>query len=1026
MSTFFRFFAKRHLLANLFTITILMLGLASLLKINRSQFPKGDLGRLVVTTYYPGASPEDVELNVTNKLEQELKGVTGLKNVVSASMENSSFITLQIKGDVADPQSVKDQIREAVNRVTDLPPEVTETPYIQEYKSSIFPVIEVGLASELPYGELRELARGFEKKLRVVPGVARIQRYGYRAREIQIEVAPEKLREYQISMREMIAAIQDRNMRASGGTLESYTSEKNVVTLSQFDDPMEVGDVIVRSTFTGPRIKIKDLAVVKDGFEELRIIPRLNGIRTISFVVIKSENADAIRTVDAIKELAANEQKRLGEKVQILFSEDTAKPIQNSFAILQSNGIIGLGLVLVVLALFLNLRAAFWVALGIPVTLFGVIFLLPVFKVGLDTVTLSVMVIVIGIIVDDAIIVSENIYRRFELGDSPLDAAVNGLKEVFRPVLTTILTTFLAFAPMFFMPGMLGEFLYVVPLTVSLALFISFVECVFALPAHLTRGLKTRQTRRKTALFDSLRSTFQKMISHVLRFRYVCVLVLIMGLFGAVYLASNFLQVILFPTKGANSFQIRVELPVGTSLQATSDKVRELEGLLETLPEDEVESYGTRIGANKLLINDIEGEHLATLSVNLSPYSERTRTADEIIEALRAESANLEGYKNLVYEVVSGGPRVGKAVTLRIVGSHDEVRSAFADSISSYLKAVPGVKDIDRNDKLGKEQIQIRIDYDKLASLGLTVAAIAQNVRIAYDGQVVTSVRYGDEDVDFRVILAADARKRLTYLRSLSIPKQQGRLIPLKEVAYLKTGPGKSTIHHYDGERATTVTADVDQEVTTAVKAMAAVTSHFDADQVFPGMALLAGGESQETRAAIADLGLMFVFAIVGIYFLLMLLFDSVFQPILVLAAIPFGVIGVIIAFAVHGEALGFLALWGIVGLTGVVVNDSLVLVNHLNELRRQRKDAPILSLIAEGTSDRLRAILLTTISTVMGLLPLAYGLGGTDVYMAPMALALGYGLLFATPLTIVGIPCLYMIGADISKLLSYAKTRKI
>lgn len=1029
MKSFFRFFAERHTLANVFTLMIIVLGLSTAVFIKRDQYPKVDFGELFITTYYPGASPEDVELNVTNKLEEELKTITGIERYTSISLENVSFLDVVIEADVEDLDEVVGEVREAVGRVTDFPPEVTENPLITELKTSIFPVIEVGLSGDVPYAELREYARRFEKKLKDVSGVARLKRYGYRAREVKIEVSPDKMQEYQLSLREIVAAVQSRNIRAAGGSLESYTSERNLVTMAEFREPLEVGDVIVRTTFEGPHIKVKDLAIVKDDFETERMSSRMNGIPAISFVVDKSEAADVIRTVDRIKALVEEERKNLPEGVDILYSSDASRGVKNIFDIVQKNGLIGLGLVLILLAIFLNARIAFWVALGIPVALLGTVFLLPLFDAYLDGIILASMIIVLGIIIDDGIIISEHIYHRRELGDEPLDAAVNGISGVFKPVITTILTTFLAFAPMFFMSGMLGKFVWVIPLTISLALFISLSEVIVGLPAHLVPGLRRIKPSGRAgsggdrAWFSAFRKVFQRGLYKFLRLRYLFVLLSMVLLVTSLWLAANHMDFILFPSKGADYFAIVLRLPVGASIEATADKMTKVDSLIMELPKSEISSFVTRIGGYGDVI-DFEGEHYAGVSVNLTPFSKRERTADEIVEELRGKINALGDFEHVAFWVDAGGPPVGKPVVIRIVGTDDAMRRVLADSVEAFLNRFDGVKDVERDDDLGKEQVEIMLDYDKIARLGMTVADIARTVRIAYDGEVVTSIRYGDEDVDFRVILQERARKSLAFLRALNVPNREGRLIPLGEVAQLKITAGPSDIHHFNSVRSTTVQSDVDQEITTAVTVTQAIQSRFDLDKDYPGMRFVTGGEAQEQAESMRSLFVTFAVAALAIYLMLILLFDSLTQPILVMVAIPFGIVGVVIAFFLHNEALSFLAMLGAVGLAGVVVNDSLVLVNHLNELRKQKPDEEIRVVVAEGTANRLRAILMTTLTTVAGLLPLAYGIGGLDVYMYPMALALGYGLLFSTPLTLLLVPSLYIIGNDIGNLFWWRRRR--
>ena len=1023
MNKFFQFFAERHLLAILITLMILLLGYNTLRGIRRDMFPEVDFGEMFINARYPGASPEDVELNVTNKIEEQLKEVTGIKTMTSVSMENISFIDVIIDPNAKDQEKVKTEVRDAVGRVTDLPEEVTDAPLVTELKTTIFPVIEVGVAGDLPYGQLREIAKGLEKKLINVPGVSSITKLGYLAREIKIEVSPDAMRKYQIPLGQIIAAVQARNIRSTGGSFESYTSEKNLVTLAQFDDPLQVENVVVRSTFEGPLIRVKDLAVVKDDFEDPKVLSRMSGRAAISFLVNKKETADAIRTVDAIKEILQRERQKLPDGVDILLADDFSRYVRNRFSVVQTNGLIGLALVLIVLGVFLNFRVAFWVAMGIPVALMGVIFLLPIFGAYLDSIALAAMIMVIGIIVDDAIIIAENIQKKRERGEPPLKAAVEGITEVYGPVLTTILTTFIAFAPLFLMTGILGKFVFVIPLVISLALFISLVEATVALPSHLIMGLPGEPCQPGKAgsrgWFLRLQEPFQRFIYRVMRFRYIVVFLAIVALAASLWYAGNYMKFSLFPSQMADEFYIFLDLPTGSSLTATSEKVKEIEALVMDLPEGEVESFSTRIGEKEGWYQVGENENWAVVSVNLTPFSERSRDASQIVEQLRANTDELPGYDEIVYYIEAGGPPVGRAITLRVVGADDALRMALADSVVAYMASFGGIKDIERDDKLGKEQVEIKINYDKLSRLGLTVADIAQNVRIAYDGQTVTSVRYGDEDVDFRILLQEKVRTGTKYLSDLPIPNQVGRLIPLKEVAWFQIGPGPSNYYHFDGDRAITITADIVKGQTTSLEATQSILSHFQLDRDWPGMRFEVGGEAEETQKSMASLARAFILAIIGIYFILILLFNKLTQPLMVMTAIPFGIAGVIFAFALHGESLGFVAIMGIIGLGGVVVNDSLVLVNHINRLHAQHPDASIKKIVSQGSADRLRAVVLTTLTTVGGVLPLAYGFGGTDAYMAPMCLALAYGLLLATPITLVLVPSLYVIRYDIGRALT-------
>ena len=1026
MKSFIRFFAERHLLANLLTVVIVLLGVSSLMRMKRDLFPSFDLDELVITTRYPGASPEDVELNVTNKLEDELKNVDGLDLMTSYSLENISVINIKLDPDASDKEKIKRDIRDAVGRVTDLPQEVTDAPYIFEIKTENIEIIRVGMAGELPYAELAKLAKQFEKKLKDIKGVSGVKKTGYLAREIKVEVSQDAMEAYQMPIGEIVRAVQMRNIRATGGSFESYTSDKSIVTLAQFRDPMEVGDVIVRSTFEGTRILIKDLAIIRDGFEPEKTRFRMNGKAAIGFTIFKKGSADVIRVVEAVKELVESEREALPKGVELMYSSDQSRFIRSLLSVMATNGLMGLGLVILVLFLFLNFRTAFWVAMGIPLTLLGVFFLSPFFGAYIDMMTLIAMIIVIGLIVDDAIIIAENISYRLEIGDSPLEAAVTGTYGVLRPVFATIITTILAFSPFFFMSGIMGKFMWSLPLIIVLALLISFTEALTILPAHITAGKRRRakpDSANRRNWFDPVRSRFQRFMVYVLRLRYLVVSVFLALLVGAFWYAGAYMQFVLFPGDIADQFYVTVELETGTSLRATSDRVKEIERFLDALPEDELDSYwtvvGSQTGGGRPPFAPGESENWAMTLVTLTPYSERDRSAENIVTDLREQTDKLLGPGTVKYFVDAGGPPVGSPINIRLVGSNDLMRKSLADSVVAYLSTLQGVRDINRDDKLGKEQVEIKTDYLRLSQLGLTVADIAQNVRLAYDGEVVTRVRYGNENVGFRVILEESARQKPDYLGELKIPNREGRLIPLREVAEFQVGPGPSSFYHYEGERAVKITADlVKGSSLTPLQATNAVVNHFDLLRDWPGMRFVIGGEAEETQKSMVSLAIAMAMAAVGIYLVLVLLFNSMSQPLLVMFAVPFGLIGVIGAFALHGEPLGFLAIMGVIGMMGVVVNDSLILVNHINSHRMAEPEKKFLRIVAEGTTARLRPILLTSITTVAGLLPTVYGFGGYDPFIAPMAMALGYGILFATPLTLLLLPSLYMIQHDLGNLI--------
>jgi len=1019
MKSFFSFFVHRPLLANVITIMVLLLGLGTLPQLNRETFPNVDMGEVIITTRFPYAAPLDVELTVTNKLEKELKSVDGIKDIFSSSVEGVSTIRLVLDSDVDDPDEVKDKIREAIDTVTDLPVEVEERPYVYEVESDAFPILEIGIAGDVGYRELLFHAKKFEKQLENVDGVSGFFKYGYLDREIQIQVDPKKLDTYQVSLLQIIGAIRDRNIRASMG---DFNHQQNLPTVllgdAQFETPDLVGSVVVRSNFNNQLLKVRDLATVMDGFEDETVRSHMNGKSAISFYLLKSPNSDVLRTVDKIRQLSAELSEQLPESISVLESHDFSKYLKNRIQVMMSNGLIGIFFVTGILWFFFNFRTAFWVALGIPVAIMGIFALMPVFGITINIITLLAIILVIGIIVDDGIIVAERIVQHRESGLSPQDAAIKGISEVYKPVLTTVLTTFIAFSPMFFMPGIMGKFIFSIPLVMAFALCISLIEVFVALPAHLLPGLRKLNsdvrpfTQRKINWIRSCRTKYEQLLGSWLNRRYIVVLCFF-SVFVLLLLLMVFgMRFVLFPEASAENFMVHIECPVNSTLDVTGSKVRAVESRILDRNLPEIESFTTRIGMYGQYYQEREKKNFATIVVDMTPVSKRKRTAREIVDILREDTADIKG-AIIQYEVDSGGPPLGKPIELRVVGDDDQQRLLLAKDIVDYLGTIPGVKDIERNDKAEKDQFQLKFNYEKMAQLGIDVATVTQIVRSAYSGQIATSVRYGDQDVDFKVILNEDLRHQLSVLKNLLIPNQAGRLIRLNDVVRFQKNPGTPNYYHYNNQRSITISGDVDKSKVSVGEVTKKINQYFDPSK-WPTMAIVIGGEAQETAESVQSLLVSFLVAVIGIYFLLILLFNSVVQPFIVICMIPFGIMGVIVAFALHRMDMGFLSMIGTVGLSGVVVNDALVMVHHLNALRQNRNGRELHELVVVGAGDRFRPVILTSLTTVVGLLPLAYGWGGSDPFLAPMALALGYGILFATPLTLICLPCLYLIFADI------------
>jgi multidrug efflux pump subunit AcrB len=1016
MNKFFQFFVERPMFANILTVSIILLGLAVFPSINRNTFPSVDLDQVIISSRYDGSSPEDIELKITNKIEDKLKSIDGIKKFVSVSIENVSLIDLQIDSDASDPDDVKDKIKAQIDAITNFPSDMKSRPTITEVNSSTFPILEVGISSkDLTYSELRAIAKSFKNDLENIKGVQQIDGYGYLAKEVKITPDPLLLSQYQVSLIDLIGVISNRNKRASMGNIRQEGKDATIVNDSRLVSEDDIRNAIVRSNFNGQSVKLSDVAVVNLGYETPKILSRVSGINGISFNIIKSETADIISVSNTIIDLV-DAYKKQYPNLNFVTANDSSKFLKNRLNVMVTNGIIGLILVVIVLTLFLNKDMAFWVSLGIPVSVMGVIFLMPMFNMTINIISLLALIIVIGIIVDDGIIVAENIAKYREKGLTASAASIHGIQSVFKPVITTILTTIIAFSPMFFMSGIMGKFIFQIPVVISIALLVSLVEVVIALPAHLSARKKTIKvgSARRHEFIQKYRQKYESLLSKLLKRKYRVV-----GAFAGIFIlaiifAGTFMNFVLFPKSNAVNFYVRAEAPAGTPLEKTSVLMRPIEDTIMALPSNELMAFTTRIGATGDAYYLTEQENQAFIMVDLVPFSGRDRTADEIMSEIKKKTKNTPGFNKITYQVEAGGPPVGKAINVRVVTDDNDRRTEVANRVFDYIQSLPGVTSLERNDTKQKSQVTLNFNHDTISRLGLNISSIQQTIRTAFSGFVASSMRMGNEEIEFKIEFSEAQKTGLDALNNLLIPNNQGRLIKLSDIGQFNISEGSPNYTHYNGKRSITLSGDLDPDIITSTQLTNKVMAAFQTKE-YLDVAFIFGGESEETNKSVQDLIRSFVLAILGIFFLLVLLFNSITQPFLVILTIPFGLIGVIIAFALHGEDLGFISMIGTVGLTGVVVNGSLVLVDHLNKKRTDARDASdLLAIVVQGSGDRFRPIVITAITTVAGLLPLAYGLGGSDPFIAPMALAIGYGLLFSTPLTLFLVPALYLILIDI------------
>ena len=1038
MDSILDFLVRQKKFALVFSLAFIAIGVLSVVGMQRDQFPAVDFEILAVTTAYPGASPEDVEKSVTNVIENELLSVSGIKEITSTSREGISSIIVTLEADLKDVTTVKNDVRNAVNRVKSFPEEVADLPQVLDFNITEFPIITINIdGANSDYALARQITDDLETALLKIKGVASIDKNGYLKSEIQIKVDPIKLDKYNISVNEVISAISTRNARFTVGGNNQESLEKNIVILSEFQSIDEIKDVVIKSSFDGPVIRLDDIANVFRGEEEETSITRVNGTKGFVLQVKKQDQADIIRTVKRVRERVSELQENYPDNIDIFYTDDSSEAVENRLNIIIKNGYIGLALVLVVLGAFLSLKTAFWVAVSIPVTLLGTVFGLGLTGNTINLISLSGFILVLGIVVDDSIIIAESIHHYKSKGGDLYKNVVMGLKRVIMPVVTTIISTMLVMSSFFLMSGILGKFIYILPVVVIFALGISFLEITFALPAHLS----TNKVEKQRTWFIPVENFYNRFMRYALRWRYLIVPLFIALLVYTSFFAFKNIPFNLFPSRGATVIFANIEAPNGSSAAYTENIVIDVENIIVNEIGEDLDSFTSTIGSYFTNVANIE--------IALTPTSDRERTAEDMEEKLKALVENVEGAEKINISLLRPGPPQGEDIEITLVAENDAQRNLAADRVEEILKSIDGVDNINRNDEIGKPRIETVLDFDEMARLGVDYQSVYRHLRTAFSGSYVTDVTIAGKEEDVRIYIGSEDYTE-NFIKNTTVKNRQGNSIPMSQFSTLREIEGEPDYNHFDGDRSIKLTASIadgrptkkpsgvdqnqnfagDQSMKrgpppskTAILAMA--LKELNAPVDFPQVSIITSGGAQESIESLQDFLRAFVVAIIGIFLLLAILFNSYSQPMLVLAAVPFSLIGVVWAFYFHGEPLSFFALTGSLALMGVIVNDSLVMVSHLNYIKE--KSAALedkIVWIARGSRDRLRAVVLTTLTTMAGVLPLAYGIGGTDVFLQPMVLALGYGLIFGTVLTLILLPCMYLMNYDFINMLGRIKTK--
>ncbi|MEZ6064234.1 MAG: efflux RND transporter permease subunit [Planctomycetaceae bacterium] len=1106
------FSVRNPVMVNMLTIVTLIAGAVFAVTLVREMFPESRPNAINIMAVYPAVQPQELERAVTIKIEEAVRDVDGVEKVDSTISEGLSSTKLTLYNSVVDVDAVLQEVKNEVDALQDLPDDLEK---ITVFKvEPTLPVIMVAIHGPGSEAQLKAAAREVRDDLLELPGVSDVQMIGSRPDEISIEVSPERLLEYDITFSEVAAAIRQTNLDISAGNLRGDRSQISVRTLGEELEGRELEDIEVRSLPDGRTILLRDVATIRDEFVETDVrsfwTDDGNPQRSINLIVQKTPAQDAIQISTLIKAYVAGKEgrpfdplglDRLGElpwyerplvrvtafmtqtidrvagrpDPQAIYQQSRASPLEHNFQLglhtdlarfvegrldlLVRNGRAGLVLVLVCLMMFLNFRVAFWTAVGLPVSFLGTFVVMALFGVSINLLSMFGLIIVLGIIVDDAIVIGENIYRHVEEGMPSMQAAVQGAEEVQWPVIVAVSTTMAAFAPLLFLKGQIGDFMRQLPLVVIAALSVSLMEALVVLPAHL-RHLPARKVREHALGLDAgtkqdgwlkrlfrplillqegfmnrLAATYSAVLRRAIRWRYVSLAIavgtciatfgLIIGITDRGPTLGNIVEWEFIQKMDAESMFAQLEMPVGSTAEEVEVRLKQIAEFAGKLPEVESTQLDVASVLNVADVGATGGEqqsHLGQVWIELMAADRREelglRSSDAVLAQLREDSSQLTGVNAVKWEVMSGGPG-GKDIEIRFTGDDFDELKAVVDEFKTELATYAGVVDLDDDLDDGKREVQLTLRAAARPT-GITRQQLGSHVRGATYGVEARRLTRNREDVKIMVRYPEATRDEVANIESMWIPSgpastnSERGWVPMSEVADLNETRSFTQIHRSQQRRALKVLGDIDTLVAKPEDVLGRIRREFvpQVQERHPQVRIDFLGSQEEQSKSFSSLRLAMPISLLLIYMMLAGLFRSYAQPIVVMSAIPFAFQGAIIGHWLTGNPATFLSAIGMVALTGIVVNDSLVLVDFINNRVRAGMDEFEASV--QGATLRLRPILLTTLTTVAGLAPMMFEKSFQAKFLIPMAVTLTFGLLFATILTLLIVPVLNMIFFDV------------
>lgn len=1011
-----KFSVGNPVLINILMVLILVFGFFSVSRLPQEQFSDVPFFFVNIAVPFPGVSAADIERTVTVRVENAMQGVDRIDRIRSVTTEGLSRVTLEFDQGISrsDFDRLFQEVRNRFNAI-DLPDGVLQES-ISEFTSNDFvPVIEVVLSGGVEYEQLNRAARELRDRLEQIRDVSGVTLVGARDRQVLIEADPQRLESIGVSLDEVVRAVRGRNVTVPGGQLETPSRTFLLRTVGEIEDYRDFSGIIVRQGDGGRQgvVTVGDVAGVSLGFDREGIQSRFNGTQSITLRVLKVPGGSSVGIAEQVRgRTAAFQGRAIADGISIDYANDSTVPIRSSIDILVTNAVMGLVLLVGILLIFVGLRNALMTALGIPLTFAITFIILEATGETLNGNTLFGMVLVLGLIVDHAIVIVENSYRLQAAGMSRHDAAIKGVNQVIVPVIAATLTTVAAFLPLTFLPGVIGRFLRVVPLTVSIALVASTVEAGLFLPSHFADwpGSRKKGIGKRFARFQE---RFVAVLRVLYRRRLITVGVMVAIMVASFAMVGRLGQN-LFAADDAPLFFADITMPAGTPIDRTAAVVAEVETrLLPFVGNGDVVSVRSSVGFAAGTEQNVTRANVGQVVVDLVPESEgRERSVAEIMSGMERLVVDIPGPDSIRFRKQATGPPTDPAVVFRLFGDNYDNLVSASERIKAHMAQYPEIVNIRDNLEQSSPELRVTVNDPIAAALGLSRQAIGTYIRGSFDGIDAGTIFTDNEETAVVVRFAQRNPAGVEQLQQISIPTPDGRRVPFSSVAQLEEGDVFASIRRLDGRREVTIQADA---LTTAwLRELDAEVRELFASELadrYPDVELVIGGEFAQIARLLFDILRVFLVGLFLIYTILGTQFKSYTQPLLILVSVPFAFVGVILFLVFGGQSISTTIIYAGVALAGIAVNDTIVLISFINELRSE--GMAVAEAVIEAASTRLRPIILTSLTTIAGLVPTAIGIGGRSIIWGPMASTIIFGLLFSTVTALIVVPCVYGLFYD-------------